>query len=155
MELIYDDHLQSLWDRQQITDTMDRITAKNKNIDGIILYSTQTEKGTKIEDETVPLFKGGKHPYIGAAYLKKGLSLEDMKRSDLNIISIQPPIFYNPNFKPQRYKKTDTIVPYLSFVWFVAILIVCSVVIWMLINFYPRDRYVYVKNKRIVIEPGI
>lgn len=154
-ELLQDDHLSTPWTKVEILEKVSKIVEKDPTLDGIILYSTQTKKGVKIENEDYPLFVNGNHLYVGAAYVRKGYTLDDMKLKDLRIVSMQPSLYYNPQPPTEGYQKVETLVPKLSFFWFILTLILTFLTIWFLIKYYPRDRYYHVTDKRIIIEPSV
>ena len=154
-ELVQDKHLTSPWTREEILQKVKNLVEKDPSLDGIILHSMQTKKGVKLDNKDYPLFIEGNHPYVGAAYVRKGYTLEDMKRKDLKIVSLQPSLFYNPEHPANGYQKVETLVPRLSFFWFLLTLVLTLVTIWFLFKYYPRDRYYHVKNKRIVVQPSV
>ena len=61
------------------------------NFDGIILYSNKLRTGEKFREG---LYRGGKHVNVGAALVKKGYTLKDMERDDLNIYYMNPQLYY-------------------------------------------------------------
>jgi hypothetical protein len=152
-ELISDDHLSSLWTKEEILDKVSKIIEKNPDLDGIILHSMETKKGTRLENEDCPLFIDGNYPYVGAGYVRKGYTLEDMKRKDLKIVSIQPSLYFNEDHPAKEYQKVKTIIPRLAFFWFTLTMILSFITIFLLFKFYPRDRYYHIENKRIVVDP--
>jgi hypothetical protein len=150
-ELLFDEHLSTPWTKDEILDKVRKLVEKDPTIDGIILHSMQTKKGVRLENEDYPLFVNGNHPYVGAAYTRKGYTLEDMKRKDLRVVSMQPSLYFNPNHPAKGYHKVETLVPTLSLFWFILTLILTFITVWFLIKYYPRDRYYHVVNKRIVV----
>jgi len=153
-ELLIDDNLSSPWSKDEILQKVEKLVQRDPDLDGIILHSMQTKKGVRLENEEYPLFINGNHPYVGAGYVRKGYTLEDMKRKDLKIVSIQPSIYFNPDPPSKNYQKVETIIPRLAFFWFLLTMILSFATIWFLFKFYPRDRYYHVENKRIVVEPS-
>ncbi len=154
-ELLQDDHLSTPWTKEEILEKVGKLVEKDPTLDGIILHSMQTKKGVRLENEDYPLFVNGNHPYVGAAYVRKGYTLDDMKRKDLRIVSMQPSLYFNTDHPSKGYQKVETLVPRLSFFWFILTLILSFLTVWFLIKYYPRDRYYHVVNKRIVVEPSV
>ena len=151
-KLLKDSQLSSVWSEEHITDKATQWMEDNPELDAIILYSIHTKKGMKMSYKD-PLFYGGNHQYIGAAVAKDGYELEDLYNDELKIAYVQPSVYYNPDYREDRYQKTSSIVPRLSFLWFILTLILTLGLLYVMFTVYPRDRYYHVKNKRVVIEP--
>lgn len=119
-----------------------------RSMDGIILYSDKLRTGVSNENG---IYRGGKHVNVGAALLKKGYTLKDMERDDLEIYYLNPQLYFTDEREDYEYGTSQTIKSKISLVWFILTLLITFVILSFLWGTYPRNQYYHIKDKRVII----